>query len=134
MKRLATYVVRAGVVAIALGVGAATGGMGVASAALGTVKWFNNSKGFGYIAADDGGIDVFVHVSAINMNGANSVSEGLRVSYEVTYGANGRVSASNLQCASSCQFDPRVNRVVNSAAATAKQAATAKGASPRAAR
>ena len=54
----------------------------------GTVKWFNNSKGYGFIEQEDGP-DVFVHFSAINGNGFKSLSEGQRVSFEVEQGEKG---------------------------------------------
>jgi CspA family cold shock protein len=56
--------------------------------AQGTVKWFNSEKGFGFIAVD-GGQDVFVHYSAIQMDGYKSLEEGQRVSFEVVQGAKG---------------------------------------------
>lgn len=64
--------------------------------ALGTVKWFNDSKGFGFITPDDGGDDLFAHFSAIVESGYKSLKEGQRVSFEVTEGAKGK-QASNIQ-------------------------------------
>ncbi|WP_298331422.1 cold-shock protein [Asticcacaulis sp.] len=64
--------------------------------ALGTVKWFNSIKGFGFIQPDEGGTDVFVHASAVESAGLRSLSEGQKVSYEVQLD-RGRSSASNLQ-------------------------------------
>jgi CspA family cold shock protein len=55
----------------------------------GTVKWFNDSKGFGFIAQDAGGEDVFVHHSAIESDGYRSLEEGQKVSYEITKEAKG---------------------------------------------
>ena len=55
----------------------------------GTVKWFNDAKGFGFIAPEDGSADVFVHYSAISSTGFRTLQEGQRVSYEVTQGAKG---------------------------------------------
>ncbi len=55
----------------------------------GTVKWFNAEKGFGFIAADDGGKDVFVHFSAIQGSGYKSLEENQRVSYESSQGQKG---------------------------------------------
>ena len=57
--------------------------------ASGTVKWFNDSKGFGFITSDDGGDDVFVHHTAIQAEGFKSLSEGDKVTYEVTQGPKG---------------------------------------------
>ena len=59
----------------------------------GTVKWFNDAKGFGFIAPEDGSADVFVHYSAISSKGFRSLQEGQRVSYEVTQGPKGAQAA-----------------------------------------
>jgi CspA family cold shock protein len=66
--------------------------------ATGTVKWFNPSKGFGFIAPEDGGKDVFVHISAIERAGMGTLNEGQRVSYEVVT-ERGRSAASDLKAA-----------------------------------
>lgn len=59
----------------------------------GTVKWFNDQKGYGFIRPDDGGKDVFVHHSAIQMKGFRTLTEGERVSYEVEEGGKGPQAA-----------------------------------------
>jgi cold shock protein len=64
--------------------------------ATGTVKWFNESKGFGFITPDEKGEDLFAHFSAINMNGFKTLKEGQRVSFEVTTGPKGK-QAANIQ-------------------------------------
>ena len=61
----------------------------------GTVKWFNATKGFGFIAPEDGSKDVFVHISAIERAGLGTPREGQRVNYEVRPGRDGRSSAGN---------------------------------------
>ena len=61
--------------------------------AQGTVKWFNAEKGFGFIAPDDGGPDVFVHFSAINSNGYRSLDENDKVEYETQQGPKGLQAA-----------------------------------------
>ena len=57
--------------------------------ATGTVKWFNESKGFGFIAQDDGGADVFVHFSAIQGSGFKTLTEGQKVTFDVQEGPKG---------------------------------------------
>ena len=64
--------------------------------ATGIVKWFNDSKGFGFITPDEGGEDLFAHFSAIQSNGFKSLQENQRVSFEVTAGPKGK-QASNIQ-------------------------------------
>jgi CspA family cold shock protein len=63
----------------------------------GTVKFFNASKGFGFIQPDDGSKDVFVHISAVETAGLGSLSENQKVSFEVQKGNNGKYSAINLK-------------------------------------
>jgi cold shock protein len=68
--------------------------------ATGTVKWFNPTKGFGFIEPSDGGKDVFVHISAVERAGMNSLNEGQKVSYELERDArSGKESAGQLQSA-----------------------------------
>ena len=59
----------------------------------GNVKWFNESKGFGFITPEDGSKDVFVHFSAIQSNGFKTLAEGQRVEFEITNGAKGPSAA-----------------------------------------
>ncbi len=62
----------------------------------GTVKWFNDAKGFGFITPDEGGDDLFAHFSAIKMNGFKTLKEGQRVSFEIIQGPKGK-QASDIQ-------------------------------------
>jgi CspA family cold shock protein len=66
----------------------------------GTVKWFNDQKGYGFIQPDDGGKDVFVHISAVQRSGLNGLMEGQKISYELeTDRRTGKQSAGNLKTA-----------------------------------
>jgi CspA family cold shock protein len=65
--------------------------------ATGTVKWFNADKGYGFIAPDNGGSDVFVHITAVQQAGLDGLNENQKINYEVENGNNGRESATNLQ-------------------------------------
>lgn len=66
--------------------------------ATGTVKWFNGQKGFGFIQPDDGGSDVFVHISAVERAGMGSLNEGQKVSFELERDQrSGKTSAGQLQ-------------------------------------
>jgi CspA family cold shock protein len=65
--------------------------------ATGIVKWFNDSKGFGFITPDVGGEDLFAHFSEINMSGFKTLKEGQKVSFDVTSGNKGKKQASNIQ-------------------------------------
>jgi cold shock protein len=65
--------------------------------ATGTVKFFNASKGFGFIQQDDGSKDVFVHISAVERSGLGSIKENDKLSFDVERGDNGKVSAVNLK-------------------------------------
>ncbi|MCK4892964.1 MAG: cold-shock protein [Calditrichia bacterium] len=63
----------------------------------GTVKWFNENKGWGFIVPDDGGDDVFVHYSAIGSEGFKTLKEGQKVDYELKLGKNGKYQADNVK-------------------------------------
>ncbi|GBR07411.1 cold-shock protein [Acetobacter oeni] len=65
----------------------------------GTVKWFNTTKGFGFIQPDNGEADAFVHISELERAGMHSLTEGQKVSYELEAGRNGKASAVNLKAA-----------------------------------
>jgi CspA family cold shock protein len=63
----------------------------------GTVKWFNAAKGYGFIQPEGGGADAFVHISAVERAGYDSLREGQRVQYELVRGNNGKTAAENLK-------------------------------------
>jgi cold shock protein len=65
--------------------------------ATGSVKWFNSTKGYGFIQPDEGGPDVFVHISAVERAGMRDLREGQKVSYELEKGRNGKSAAVNLR-------------------------------------
>jgi cold shock protein len=69
---------------------------GVRDVATGTVKWFNATKGYGFIQPDNGGKDVFVHISAVERAGLSSLNEGAKISYDVVPN-KGKESAENLR-------------------------------------
>jgi CspA family cold shock protein len=62
----------------------------------GTVKWFNATKGFGFIEPDEGGKDVFLHISAVERAGVQSPNEGQKIQYDMETGRDGRTSAGNI--------------------------------------
>jgi CspA family cold shock protein len=64
---------------------------------IGTVKWFNGQKGYGFIQPEDGSKDVFVHISAVERAGMGSLHEGQRLSFKLEGGQQGKTSAVNLQ-------------------------------------
>jgi CspA family cold shock protein len=83
---------------------AARGARGVfsrkeACMAVGTVKWFNSQKGFGFIQPDDGSKDVFVHISAVERSDLGTLNEGQKLSYDLEKGQQGKSSAVNLRSA-----------------------------------
>ena len=63
----------------------------------GTVKWFNTTKGYGFIEPDEGGKDVFVHITAVQRSGLESLNENQKVSFELQEARDGRLAASDLQ-------------------------------------
>jgi CspA family cold shock protein len=65
----------------------------------GTVKWFNPTKGYGFIQPDDGSKDVFVHISAVERSGIGNLQEGQKVSFDIERGQQGKTSAVNLKSA-----------------------------------
>ncbi len=62
----------------------------------GSVKWFNTTKGFGFIAPDDGGADIFVHISAVEQSGMTGLADDQRVTFELIDGRDGRQMAGNI--------------------------------------
>ena len=65
----------------------------------GTVKWFNTTKGYGFIAPDNGGKDVFVHISAVERSGLTGLADDQKVTFDVEAGRDGRESAVNIELA-----------------------------------
>ena len=65
----------------------------------GTVKWFNSTKGFGFIAPETGGKDVFVHISAVERSGLTGLADNQKVTFDIEPGRDGRESAVNLELA-----------------------------------
>ncbi len=65
--------------------------------AMGIVKWFNTTKGYGFVQPDEGGPDVFIHISAVEKAGYTNLAEGARLSYELKVGRSGKMSAENLR-------------------------------------
>jgi CspA family cold shock protein len=63
----------------------------------GTVKWFNATKGYGFIEPDEGGSDVFVHISAVQKAGMDGLNEGQKIEYELEPGRNGKTAAGDLK-------------------------------------
>ena len=62
----------------------------------GTVKWFNVTKGYGFIEPDEGGKDVFVHITAVQRSGMEGLNEGQKITFDLEEGRNGRMAATNL--------------------------------------
>jgi len=71
--------------------------LGIKLMATGKVKWFNATKGYGFIEPEDGAQDVFVHITAVQKSGLDGLAENQQVSYELETGKNGKTSAVNLE-------------------------------------
>ena len=71
--------------------------VGEIGVALGTVKWFNQQKGYGFIKPDEGGSDVFVHITAVEKAGYTGLADGARISYELLPDRKGKQTAQNLR-------------------------------------
>jgi CspA family cold shock protein len=74
-------------------------GLWIHAMSTGTVKWFNATKGYGFIQPDDGSKDVFVHISAVEKSGLGRLNEGQKVKFEILKGQQGKMSAENLAAA-----------------------------------
>jgi CspA family cold shock protein len=72
----------------------------------GTVKFFNENKGYGFIAPDDGGNDAFVHISAVERSGMRTLRDGQRVSYDLQADNRGKMAATNLKAADEATSTP----------------------------
>src|SRR5437588_396776 len=70
--------------------------------AMGTVKWFNNQKGFGFIQPDNGDKDVFVHISAVERAGLSTLNEGQKVSFDIVADRRGVISQPSSDCSAAC--------------------------------
>lgn len=88
--------------------------------AIGTVKWFNDAKGFGFIEPEQGGADVFAHFSAVQMDGFRTLKQGSRVSYELTQGPKGDL-AQNIRPVDGADATPAVAHLAEAAGRGAPQ-------------
>lgn len=66
---------------------------------IGTVKWFNQTKGYGFISPENGNGDIFVHITAVQQAGLSTLNEGQKIRYDLIPGRNGKLSAGNLAAA-----------------------------------
>ena len=99
--------------------------------ATGTVKWFNTTKGFGFIAPDDGGKDVFVHISAVERAGLKGLNDNQKISYELQSGRDGRSSAGDLKLLCSSARHPACLRPVQAGRFQSRSAPRTSGPKPR---